>query len=245
MSGPVWRQRLNECLQKSMKENKDSISYPLATVDSLGHPQNRFVVHRGFVNERRKDEDPSDNDASEDFTSNVLLTTTDARGPKANQIKSFGSEGCPVEISWWMAPVSIQFRIKGRAFLLSPPSNSQANTDFPSKRLGPPLSESGSKSKFDWEAERIRIFAKMSPPLKASFLRPTPGTPLKDTDVDYRQLPQELKDGQKEEEKKALENFALIAIEPFEVDLADLADLPNERRVYKKSDDWKEVAVAP
>lgn len=45
------------------------------------------------------------------------------------------------------------------------------------------------------------------------------GTPLKDTDVDYRKLPQELSDEQKDEQKKALENFALIAIEPFEVDL--------------------------
>ena len=70
----------------------------------------------GFVNERRKEDDPSSNDASEDFTSNVLLTTTDARGPKANQIKAFGDKGCPCEISWWMAPVC-----------MSPPSYSLGN----------------------------------------------------------------------------------------------------------------------
>lgn len=68
---------------------------------------------------------------------------------------------------------AIQFRIKGRAFLLSPP-NTPSNSDFPYTRLAPPLAASGPRSKFDWEAERQRIFQKMSPPLKASFLRPIP-----------------------------------------------------------------------
>ena len=33
---PSWIKQLNEHISKSMKENKDSISYPLATIDSHG-----------------------------------------------------------------------------------------------------------------------------------------------------------------------------------------------------------------
>ena len=74
----------------------------------------------------------------------------------------------------------------------------------------------------------------MSPALRASYCRPTPGTPLhniKDGD-DHREdidpntfpatLPTDLEPNNTEEEKKyikeALTNMSIIVIEPFEVD---------------------------
>lgn len=46
-----WTSLLRDSLNNSMKENTDSISYALATHAQT--PSVRFVVHRGFVNERR------------------------------------------------------------------------------------------------------------------------------------------------------------------------------------------------
>jgi len=243
---PAWRSRLNECISKSMKENKDSISYAFSTIEN-GEPRCRFVVHRGFVNERRKEGDPSENDASEEFTSNVLLTSTDARGPKAEQLRALEGKGCPCEIAWWLEPVKMQFRIKGHAFLFGPSNND----NFPSKRLSPSHpSKSSSSSSFSWEDERVRIYDKHSPTLKASFLRPTPGTPMHKVDGGGAKLedyPQELKEDQKDEMKKALERFAIIAIDPWQVDAADLGSMPNRRIIYTKKDNdqWTEEEVAP
>lgn len=61
----------------------------------------------------------------------------------------------------------------------------------------------------------------MSPPLKASFCRPVPGTPLDQTDVDYKKLPQQLSDEDKDKDwlGKAYQNFSLMVVEPLQVDL--------------------------
>lgn len=72
---------------------------------------------------------------------------------------------------------------------------------------------------FDWEHERRRIFEKISPELKASFLRPTPGEPLDriPSDASPSQWPSEItSDYQK---TCALERFALIVLDPVSVDL--------------------------
>lgn len=109
----------------------------------------------------------------------------------------------------------MQFRIRGHAFLYGPSNNDK----FPAKRLSPPLSDSEpSKKSFSWEDERVRIYHKHSPVLKASFLRPTPGTAMKTVDAKLEDFPEELKEGQEEEMKKALERFALIAIDPWQID---------------------------
>lgn len=141
-----------------------------------------------------------------------------------------------------------QIRIRGKAYLLSPPSSSNGNAAFPYKRLGPKLAASGSKSTFDWEAERQRIFGKMSEKIKASFLRPTPGTLIADINKDMSDFPEELgNDADETQIKTAMENFSLIAIEADEVDAVDLKKTPNERVLYRKKTDgtWMEEAVAP
>ena len=76
-----------------MKENKDLISYALATIDSDSKsPKVRYVVHRGFVNERRKDGDGSNNlvkdDEDKDLISDKLVVTTDARSGSSSLFSS-------------------------------------------------------------------------------------------------------------------------------------------------------------
>lgn len=81
---PRWVDTLRSTLTKNLKENKDLISYAFATIDSdPNFPKVRYVVHRGFVNERRKDGDGSNNlvkdENDHDLISDKLVVTTDAR----------------------------------------------------------------------------------------------------------------------------------------------------------------------
>lgn len=60
-----WVNLLRDTINRNMAKSKDSISYAIATLDEgitskpsqSPSPRVRFVVHRGFVNERRTNED--------------------------------------------------------------------------------------------------------------------------------------------------------------------------------------------
>ncbi|KWU42125.1 hypothetical protein RHOSPDRAFT_36324 [Rhodotorula sp. JG-1b] len=262
---PAWVDRLRELLTANMKENKDLISYALATtsVNDVQQPRVRYVVHRGFVNERRKEDDGSHNlildDSGNDLISDKLVVTTDARSPKARQL----AEQPKVELAWWMAATQHQFRIVGRAYILpsaafpthegtekaiSSGTEQQLSFPFPRKQLSP-------YEGFNWEDERVRQFRKMSPELRASFYRPVPGTKLTDTDVKMEDLPQTLPEGieeaeteeQKKQVEQALKNFALIVIDANEVDLVDLGSTPDTRTLWtcRDGENWKEEGVVP
>ncbi|KAK9900658.1 hypothetical protein P389DRAFT_166115 [Cystobasidium minutum MCA 4210] len=255
---PEWKSKLQTAITENMKKDKDSISYPLSTIGPDGKPKTRFVLHRGFVNERRKEEDPSNNPIGEEDTGKVgevLLSTTDVRAPKSQQL----SKNPHFELAWWFAPSGDQFRITGRAYILGPPDH-PSTTSFLSehgKRLAPPgLAKDG---EFNWEDERRRIYEKISPPIRASFARPIPGTPLKDSERsgngkgegDYQpdSWPQELK---MDDDKKLLDlsysNFALTILEPLEIDWCQLNTQPNQRVIYSKdtsSGKWSQTSVVP
>ena len=143
------------------------------------------------------------------------------RAPKALQVTS-NNEGGLIELAWWLVPTQEQFRVRARAFILPEPSH-PLHKSFPADRLAP----AGGKP-FDWESERVRIFRKMAPALRASFVRPTPGTPLHregKEDIDPSKFPLELPtdleaktDEDKRDIKEALKNLSLMVLEPFEVD---------------------------
>lgn len=186
------------------------------------------------------------------------------RAPKALQIASNLQSGI-IELAWWLAPTMQQFRIRGRAFILPSPSHPLL-PQFPAQQLAP------TSAPFNWEDERVRIFRKMAPPLRASFVRPTPGTPL--DGIDPKSFPATLctdLEAKTEEEKKlvkeALQHLALIVIEPFEVDWCvllsaatflardtettndrcDLGASPHKRSKWSKGKDgaWSEEEVVP
>lgn len=143
-------------------------------------PHARTLVHRGFVNEQRSD---SSNTGVEPFDDNFgsnacLITTTDIRAPKAQQIiQNYEKNGLAKgEINWWMEGKNIQFRLAG-TLLLIPRKDHPSTKLFDLQKLSPPLTSKDSKvSSFDWYKERSRIFEKLSPGLLASFARPTPGS---------------------------------------------------------------------
>lgn len=159
------------------------VYYALATVSTSGSvpkPHVRYVVHRGFLNEQRSKDSPSGIEMyDKDFESNVcLLTTTDIRAPKAQQMaeSAKANGGKPNgEITWWQETSQTQFRISGIFHLLPTPSHPLFKS-FPGDRLAPPRASSSSSKPFDWAQERIRVFEKLSPGLLASFARPTPGS---------------------------------------------------------------------
>ena len=145
-----------------------------------------MVVHRGFVNEQRSS---SSFTGVEPFNSSFgsnscILTTTDIRSPKAQDIltqsqsKGVNAKG---EICWWMENKQLQFRIAGNLHLI-PGQDHPAFQTFEGDRLAPPKNEDLKEGKeqyatsFDWLKERKRIFEKLSPDLLASFTRPVPGS---------------------------------------------------------------------
>lgn len=101
------------------------------------------------------------------------------------------------------------------------------------------------KEGFDWEAKRAEIFDRMSGHMKATWCRPTPGTPLKGGEEEMKKWPVKLPklgEAENEEDKKnlatALSNFSLLLIEPFEVDYLELGVFPNRRTFFKR--DWED-----
>lgn len=99
----------------------------------------------------------------------------------------------------------------------------------------------------------MRIYRKLSPALRASFVRPTPGSALKDgvdpPETYPTELPTDL-DASEDEKKlidQALHNFALIVIDPHAVDICDLGSQPNTRVQWKRAEggQWQKQDVVP
>jgi len=119
---------------------------------------------------------------------------------------------------------------------------------FANSRLG---------STLDWEAKRVEVFESMSGHMRASWARPIPGSPILsvqgyDTAKQWPQaLPKLSEVGQGDDEKwklvqGALTNFALVIIDPLEVDHVELGVVPNRRTRYEwVGDNWVEQIVVP
>jgi len=191
-------------------------------------PRVRTVVHRGFL--------------SSESSRPLILTTTDIRTPKAHQIQS----NRVIEIGWFIRPTEEQFRITGFARLSPHPKFHSFAPDTQTQL--PDL---------DLDAERRRIFNSVSGAIRASFCRPVPGSPLPGGYEEGKKWPvtlPKLAEWKNEQERvqveTAFENFALLLIEPFNVDLVELAPSPNQRTFFERIGDanelrWKEQIVVP
>ena len=262
---PEWKEILASTIGKNIKDEKSILYYAFSTVEppssvhDAAKPHVRYVVHRGFVNEKR-DGEVEGGIASQNpafGSSPCLMTTTDVRTPKVQQLTSQsslrsqgqdGSRGGECEIAWWIESAQLQFRISGTVHVL-PTEGHPLRSLFPFDRLSPPKAPDAmdSDQQFDWDAERTRIFNKLNAGLLASFCRPTPGSahpnadrlhtakPKDDVNSPWPlELPQPGKE-ENDEQKRQLEeserNFALVVVEPYKVDLVNLAD--DTRTVYE------------
>ncbi|KAF8713844.1 Pyridoxamine 5'-phosphate oxidase, partial [Rhizoctonia solani] len=238
---PRWLGHLTTILS----EHKKATTYALATVNTEGEfpiPRVRYLVHRNILTLHS--------------ARPILVSTTDIRSPKVNQIRSHPStRGPTAEVAWWIAEENVQFRILARVQILPAPSH-PLYSEFPFKELS---QNSGGDSGPDapatakeWEALRVKTFNNLVPPIRASFARPTPGSPLADhTDAERwpQKLPEKGKEETEEEKKQvkeALENFSLLLLEPLDVDFVELGVVPNRRTRWSfDGHKWDEQAVVP
>ncbi|KAG8970202.1 hypothetical protein FRC03_010392 [Tulasnella sp. 419] len=236
-TGPRWM----NALSKTLAEFPKSTIYTLSTVNASADPpipHARSIVHRSFISR------------SEDIK--LLVSTTDIRTPKIHEIRSIQpSNSSSAEIVWWIKESSEQYRFNGVMHILPHPDHPLAK-EFPRTRLSPGRNDKGED--WDWEKERIRIFdEKMGPELRASFARPTPGTIMgsyEEADKWVKELPKTGEVGDDDKLKAlidvAVRNFALLVLEPIEVEWLELGVVPNRRTKYKKVDGgWEEAIVVP
>ncbi|CAA7264852.1 unnamed protein product [Cyclocybe aegerita] len=102
----------------------------------------------------------------------------------------------------------------------------------------------------------------MSAQMRAIWCRPARGTPLKGGQEEAKKWPERVDEPdpdasrEKYEEAKriwemALGNFALMVIDPIEVDLVDLSSPPDKRSLFTKRIDsnegvqWEETELVP
>lgn len=214
--------------------------FQLATLDpSLPIPHVRSHVFRSFLSSKAAPNLP------------LLISSTDVRTPKVTQLTAHPD----AELAWWIEGTQQQFRIAGKAHIV-PAEGHILFHHF----LSSAESEDGSgiaalrKEGFDWEAKRVEVFKSMPGYLKASWCRPIPGTRLEGGQEEAKRWPvsiEEPKEGATEEEKSnwemALRNFALVVIDPAEVDFVELGVVPNRRtRFYTRKDGaWREEELVP
>ncbi|KAG9101758.1 hypothetical protein FRC07_010279, partial [Ceratobasidium sp. 392] len=186
----------------------------------------------------------------------LLISTTDIRANKVHELHTHPDSKRPTsEAAWWIAPASVQFRIGARTHILPAPSH-KSHSNFPFQLLssagGGDSGPESPETTADWEKFRIKTFNALPDFLRASFVRPVPGSVLVNQE-DAKAWPSSLPESDKtqsEEDKKhikeALENFALLVLEPLEVEFLELGVEPNRRTRWKLSDnEWKESSVVP
>ena len=203
----------------------------LATIDE-GVPQVRSCVIRELISPDGNEHLP------------ILLTTTDIRTPKVEQILANDT----VQINWWIESSMDQFRLTGRVTIVPEPGNgvfhSGGNVAF--ERL--------SAAGFDWEAKRVQIFDSLSGRMRACWCRPTPGSPMEGGYEEAKKWPATIptttgakNEGEKKLVEQALTKFALVLIEPTYVDWVQFGVVPDKRTFFYRGEDetWTETIVVP
>ncbi|KAL1729176.1 pyridoxamine 5'-phosphate oxidase-domain-containing protein [Schizophyllum commune] len=238
MSAPEW----HKALQAALKSNPKSTTIQLATWDaSLARPRVRTHVFRGFITPASAPQLP------------IILSTVDIRTPKVAQITNSNK----VELTWWIEGTMEQFRIGGTAHVVPRPGHASGLHEKFLEALkqapaGSALAEIA-KDNVDWEKKRVDTFSSLSPGMKASWCRPSPGSPLSThPDSPPESWPHAVKDleeGDYENKKHwevALGNFALLLVEPEDVDYVELGKKPDRRTFFKYAEGkWESTAVVP
>lgn len=176
----------------------------------------------------------------------LLLSTTDIRTPKCTQILS----NPDVEGVLWIEKTQEQYRFTGKTSIIPTPAHPYHAQFDPSR--GPALTALKNEG-IDWEKKRTESFDTMSGHMKASWCRPVPGSKLDGGYEEGKKWPEKLPklgEAENEEDKKNLEkalgNFALLVIDPVEVDYVELGVIPNQRtNLTREGEKWVEQIVVP
>ncbi|TFK49769.1 hypothetical protein OE88DRAFT_1662424 [Heliocybe sulcata] len=230
MTSPSWA----TALEKTLNEHEEVRARPIfqvATVDEHGIPHVRSQVYRETL-------------ALDGYPYPLLLSSTDIRTPKVTQLLA----NPHVEICWWIDATQEQFRISAQSYIIS-------GTEHPLYEKCKPdhMAATAREDRASWETRRRQMFDAMSPPMKAGWLRPAPGSKLgggrEESKAWVETIPKQ-GDLKTDEEKKnwenALANFALMVFMPSKVDYVELGVVPNRRRMYVRDGEaWTEEDVTP
>lgn len=193
------------------------------------------------------------------FASDCLALTTDARmakvpelfasghsstGRSAGGVSSSGGGG-PVEAMFWVTQAQAQWRVRGRAWVLSPldvedgnSGGAKAARQALSGRMrrtdggevgGEVEEEVGKDGEWSWARELACHFGNLSPGMRGSFKNPPPGTPRAVAPGAGEGLGQKVGDELLGDEV-ARRNFRVVVVVPDEVDVCDLSDPADQRR---------------
>jgi len=236
---PRWKTAITTALG----DNEKAAVIQLATIDTYSSaksnitiPHVRSHIFRGFLSAKSTPSLP------------LLLTTTDIRTPKISQIIS----NPHIEVAWWIGGTEEQYRIAGLAHIVSAPDHT-LHSHF-ARTVSSPALAALEREGFDWEAKRKDVFNSMNRHMKATWCRPTPGSRLGGGAEEAAKWPEalpKLGEAEGEDEEKnltmALGNFALVVIDPNEVDYVELGKIPNERTKFTRTQEgvWSEKAIVP
>ncbi|TFK56388.1 hypothetical protein OE88DRAFT_1709123 [Heliocybe sulcata] len=239
MASPVWLR----ALQKTLSEYDRVSVFQLATFDAHHAPHARSQIYRTTITPKGYPSYP------------LLVSSTDVRTPKVIElIDNPSNASSKSEMCWWIDKTSEQFRISSRTYVIPAPSHPfYAKLDW---AASPGMKALVEEDKFDWEAKRKSIFESMSEHMRASWLRPPPGSVLKggyDESKKWEKTVPKWDDAKTDHEKALWEtafgNFALVVMEPVKVDYLEMAIVPNRRRVYTREETqgqvWIEEVVVP
>jgi len=219
----------------------------IATIDSTRPegpiPRVRSHIFRAFL------------DSAANPSLPLLLSSTDIRTPKVQQLTTKPQ----AEVVWWIEGTKQQFRIIADIHIVPTPSH-PLHSNFKQNLSNAEADSSLSLFKNDnWEARRVAMFKSMSAQMKASWCRPVPGSRLEGGQEEAKRWPDRIEEPKlglpKEEAKRnwdmALENFALVIIDPIEIDFVDLSSPPDRRTLFTKQKDashsvvWVEEELVP
>ncbi|KAI5453703.1 hypothetical protein NCC49_005522 [Naganishia albida] len=226
-----------EHFESQLKDHPSAKSYPFASVDpTTGAPKVRYVVHRSLT--------PA---------SSILLFTSDTRMNKISHLESQPlAEG-----SFWIEETGVQFRVAGKAYVVPSDADSSALGKEKAGDVVRALRAQGDEASVDWWiAEREKSWGEgISGHLRATFARPTPGTPLNRVERKPDEWTETIKptgetDEQKKEIARAKANFTLVALAPETVEMLELKVVPNRRTVWTRrqgegENGWDVQAVVP
>ncbi|KAH8836012.1 pyridoxamine 5'-phosphate oxidase-domain-containing protein [Flagelloscypha sp. PMI_526] len=217
----------------------------IATVDisSGTHlPHNRCQIFRKLLEPKSKPNLP------------LLLTTTDIRTPKVDQMVLNPN----VEVVWWIEGEKKQWRVNGNISIIPTPSH-PLHRNFQSQWEAHRDIISGldalRNDQFDWPTQRLETFKSFSVRMRASFCRPVPGSKLTEDATKWPQTvvdPSEFEGSEEEKQQnqknwdEAFGNFALVVVDPLEVDYLDMDVVPNRRwRQWVQGGMWMEEEIVP
>ncbi|KAI0191694.1 FMN-binding split barrel-related protein [Xylaria flabelliformis] len=220
---------------------------PSVLATPLYFPRARTCIFRGLfanMNVNPKNDAPLNPEGV--WESDLLTFTTDARMDKMEELgkkteapvksteeKLKGSGGgAPVEAMFWASKPAVQWRVRGRAYVLAPDIESSSEgrevmTLLKSRMRKPP--HTGEEKEWSFAREITAHFGNLSPIMRGSFRNPPPGRPV----ASPVEPGEGLKLGQKVtdlEDPVARANFRVVVIVPDEIDQADLSDPEHGRR---------------